>query len=168
MMLVISPRTLGATPMDLLQLIDDYAAGPQLLRNAVTGMSPEQLRARPIPGKWSTLEVVCHLADFEIVYADRIKRVVAESEPTLFGGDPDTFAARLAYHERCLEDELTITEVIRRQVCHVLRALKPDDFQRRGIHSERGPLTLETLVTQITGHIPHHVRFIEEKRKAMG
>jgi hypothetical protein len=154
--------------MDLVQLIDAYAAGPQLLRDAVTGMSPAELRARPIPGKWSTLEVVCHLADFEIVYADRIKRVVAENEPTLFGGDPDAFAARLAYHDRCLEEELTITEAIRRQVSHVLRALKPDDFQRRGVHSERGPLTLETLVTQITGHIPHHIRFIEEKRKAMG
>jgi len=45
--------------------------------------------------------------------------------------------------------------------------LKPEDFQRRGIHSEAGPLTLETLLQRITGHIPHHVRFIEEKRKAM-
>ena len=68
-------------------LIEDYLAGPQLLRQAVAGMSPEQLIARPIPGKWSTLEVVCHLADFEIVCADRIKRVIAENEPTLFGGD---------------------------------------------------------------------------------
>ena len=59
-------------------LIDDYLAGPQLLRQAVAGMSPEQLLARPVRGKWSTLEVICHLADFEIVYADRIKRVIAE------------------------------------------------------------------------------------------
>ena len=53
----------------------------------------EQLVARPIPGKWSTLEVICHLADFEIVYTDRIKRVIAENEPTMFAGDPDQFAA---------------------------------------------------------------------------
>ena len=58
-----------------------------MLREAVAGMSQEQLIARPIPGKWSTLEVICHLADFEIVYADRIKRVIAENEPILFGGD---------------------------------------------------------------------------------
>ena len=36
-------------------LIDDYLAGPQLLRQAVAGMSPEQLLARPVRGKWSTL-----------------------------------------------------------------------------------------------------------------
>jgi hypothetical protein len=33
--------------------------------------------------------------------------------------------------------------------------------------AESGPLTLETLVQRITGHIPHHVQFIEDKRKAM-
>ena len=69
--------------METTTLIDNYLDGPQLLRKAVAGMSQEQLVARPIPGKWSTLEVICHLADFEIVGADRIKRVIAENEPTL-------------------------------------------------------------------------------------
>ena len=113
------------------------------------------------------MEVICHLADFEIVYADRIKRVIAENEPTMFGGDPDVFAARLGYHQRNPEDELLLIELIRKQVSGILRTLRPEDFQRRGIHSESGPLTLETLVTRITGHIPHHVRSIEEKRKVL-
>ena len=148
-------------------IIDDYLAGPQLLRQAVAGMSREQLLARPIPGKWSTLEVICHLGDFEIVGADRIKRVIAEHEPTLFGGDENLFAARLAYHERDAGEELLLMETIRKQVARILRTLKPEDFHRRGIHSEAGPLTLEALVQRSTGHIPHHVRFIEEKRKAL-
>ena len=150
-----------------MSLIDDYLAGPQLLRQAVAGMSREQLLARPIPGKWSTLEVICHLADFEIVGADRIKRVIAENEPTLFGGDENLFAARLAYHERDAAEELLLIETIRKQVARILRTLKPEDFHRRGIHSEAGPLTLEGFVQRSTGHIPHHVRFIEEKRKAL-
>ena len=148
-------------------IIDDYLAGPQLLRQAVAGMSREQLLARPIPGKWSTLEVICHLGDFEIVGADRIKRVIAENEPTLFGGDENLFAARLAYHERDAGEELLLMETIRKQVARILRTLKPEDFHRRGIHSEAGPLTLEAFVQRSTGHIPHHVRFIEEKRKAL-
>jgi hypothetical protein len=148
--------------------IDDYASGPQRLREAVAGMTREQLVARPIPGKWSTLEVICHLADFEIVGADRIKRVIAENEPTLFGGDEKVFAARLAYHERDAEEELLLIEQIRKQVTRILKMLKPEDFQRRGIHSEVGPLTLSAFVERSTAHIPHHVRFIEEKRKVLG
>jgi hypothetical protein len=148
--------------------IDDYAAGPQLLRKAVAGMTPEQLHARPIPGKWSTWQVVCHVTDFEIVYVDRIKRVVAENMPTLFGAEPDDFTARLAYEQRDIEEELLLIELIRKHVARLLRALKPEDFQRQGLHSESGPITLNTLVEHITNHIPLHVRTIEEKRKALG
>jgi uncharacterized damage-inducible protein DinB len=61
----------------LVQLIDAYLAGTTALRQAVTGMSREQLLARPVSGKWSTLEVVCHLADFDPILADRMKRVIA-------------------------------------------------------------------------------------------
>jgi hypothetical protein len=60
-------------------------------------MTRDQLLARPIPGKWSTQEVVCHLADYESIYADRMKRVIALKEPELLKGDPGLFAARLAY-----------------------------------------------------------------------
>jgi len=148
--------------------IDDYVSGPAQLRTAVAGMTQEQLVARPIPGKWSSLEVICHLADFEIVFADRIKRVIAEYEPTLFGGDPTAFAARLAYHERNADEELLLIALIRQQVARILRTLKPEDFQRRGIHSESGPITLDLLIERITGHIPHHIRFVEEKKRALG
>ena len=154
--------------MEPATLIDSYLDGPQLLRKAVAGMSQEQLVARPIPGKWSTVEVVCHLADFEIVCGDRMKRVIAENEPAFSSGDPDLFAARLAYHDRIAEEELLLIETIRKHLARILRTLKAEDFQRRGIHSEAGPLTLEMLLQRMTGHIEHHVRFIEEKRKAMG
>ncbi len=48
-----------------------------------------------------------------------------------------------------------------------LKSLEPGQFQRTGQHSTDGPLSLEALVARITGHIPHHIKFIEEKRAAM-
>jgi uncharacterized damage-inducible protein DinB len=156
--------------MNYQKMIEEYRAGPGILHKAVAGLTEkeEQLHARPIPGKWSILEVVCHLADFEIVYADRIKRVIAEDEPTIFGGDPETFAARLAYQKRDIEEELRVVDIVRKQVSRILEEIAEQDFQRHGIHSEYGPLTLETILMRVTNHIPHHVRFIEEKRKALG
>src|SRR5947208_1398215 len=118
--------------MKFADLIDAYAAGPQQLRDAVKGMSREHVLARPVPGKWSTLEVVCHLADFEIVGADRIKRVIAEDKPTLPDGDENLFAARLAYHARDLDDELQLFTSIRGQVTRILRTLSDEDFARIG------------------------------------
>ena len=150
------------------QLIDGYATGPQLLRQAVKGMSREQLIARPVAGKWSMLEVVCHIADFDIVGGDRIKRVIAENKPTLPDGDETLFAARLAYHQRDLEEEMHVIGAIRSQVARILRTLGDEDFARTGNHTAAGPLTLQQLVERMANHIPHHIKFIAEKRKALG
>jgi uncharacterized damage-inducible protein DinB len=150
------------------ELIDNYLAGPAQLRRAVAGLSREQLLARPVTGKWSTLEVVCHLVDFDPIYADRMKRTIAEDKPQLLSADEKHFAAALRYHDRDLEEELIILERTRSQMGRILRALPPEAFQRTGLHSERGPLSLEQLLTTITNHIPHHVKFIAEKRKVLG
>lgn len=149
-------------------LIADYAAGPLLLRQVTQGLTREQSLVRPIPGKWSTLEVVAHLADFEIISADRLKRVIAEHEPTLFGGDPDIFVTRLAYQARDLEEELRLIESIRAHVARILVSVPDSDYGRIGIHSEAGPLTLASLLQRATNHLPHHGKFIEEKRAALG
>ena len=154
--------------MSIERLIDDYAAGPERLRQAITGMSNEQLDAKPIPGTWSTRQVVCHVADFEPIYADRMKRVIAEDEPTFFGADPDVFAARLAYEQRNVDDEVQLVESVRGQMVSILRTLAPNGFRRTGNHLEDGPPSLETLLSQITGHIPHHVNFIKAKREKLG
>src|SRR5262245_29477204 len=150
------------------KLIDDFGASAKLLRDAVNGMNREQVIARPVAGKWSTLEVVCHLSDFEIVYADRIKRIIAEERPTLPDGDEKLFAARLSYHSRELEEELAVFGSIRSSTARILRTVKVEDFGRVGVHSAAGPLTLLQFVERATEHVRHHVKFIEEKRKALG
>lgn len=149
-------------------LIERYLAGSDLIGNSIAGMTEEHLDARPIAGKWSTRQVVCHLADFEPIYADRMKRVIAERRPTFFGGNPDTFAAGLAYERRSIDEEMSLIAAVRRHMTTILRELKAEDFQRTGNHSEAGLVTLEMLLRSITEHAPHHVRFIVEKRQMLG
>ncbi len=145
-----------------------YLGGPTSLRTAVAGMTREQQMARPVPGKWSTLEVVCHLADFEPIFADRIKRVIALDRPQLLAADENQFAKALAYHERDMDEELNVIEATRLQLNRILGTLPESATERVGIHSERGPKTLAELLASATKHIPHHLPFIVEKRKALG
>jgi uncharacterized damage-inducible protein DinB len=149
------------------ELIANYLAGPKQLRDAIAEMSAQQLDSSPVPGKWSTRQVICHLSDCEALYADRMKRVIAEDNPPLRAVDPDLFAASLAYDTRVIEEELSHIEAVRKHTARILKTLPESAFQRTGIHSADGPLTLETLLKRIVGHIPHHVKFIEEKRQAM-
>jgi uncharacterized damage-inducible protein DinB len=150
------------------EMIESYLAGIATVRQAVAGLTREQLLARPVPGKWSTLEVVCHLADFDPILADRMKRIIAEDRPALLGADETRFAAALAYDERDLNEELDIIEHTRRQMARILRRQPAEALNRIGVHNERGPLTLEQMLRSATNHIPHHVKFIQEKRQALG
>lgn len=153
--------------MTLDDLLKQYEQGPDLLKAAIAGVREDQFDQTPVPGKWSIRQIVCHIADFEPVFADRMKRILVEDNPTMFGGDPDVFAAGLHYEKRGVEDELALIFAVRRQLAVILRNTDIEDFQRTGVHSESGPLTLETLLERITRHIPHHVKFIEAKIAAM-
>lgn len=153
--------------MDTRQLLEDYIAGAGQVREAVAGMTDSDLRQRPIAGQWSTLEVVCHIADVETLYAERIKRVLAEDRPLLASCDPDLYAAGLAYENRHLEEELAIIEAQRRQLATILQNIPETDFERIGMHSNDGPLSALELLRRITAHIPHHVVFIAQKRRVL-
>jgi DinB superfamily len=149
-------------------LLDLYTAGPALLRKAVAGMTHEQLVARPIAGKWSTLEVVCHLNDFEPVYSDRFRRVIALKTPLLMVADENEYMKFLNPQDRDLNEELAMIEATRIATARLLRTLPAEAWDRYGIHSENGKKTLADLVKSAGNHIPNHIKFIEEKRKALG
>jgi hypothetical protein len=152
-------------------MIDAYLDGIDVLRRAVAGMAPEQLVARPVPGRWSTLEVVCHLADFEPIYADRMKRVIATDRPLLLSAGREAFARSLAYHERDIDEELSLIDVTRRQMARILRNVPQDAWDRVGIYRHGGQeeeRSLRRLLEMITEHIPHHAAFIAKKRRALG
>jgi hypothetical protein len=151
------------------ELADQYLAGAKSLREAVKGMTREQLTARPVPGKWSTLEVICHIADFEPVLADRMKRIIALGDvPLYLAADENLFAKAFNYHDRDLEEQLALVEAIRKDMARTIRALKPEQLQLTGCHNKKGIQTLEQVIKTATNHIPHHLTFVAEKRKALG
>ncbi len=149
-------------------LAEGLVAGPGKVRQVIRGLTAEQVRARPVPGKWSMLEVVCHLADSDQAWAHRIKRVIAEEKPLLIGYDETQFATSLGYHDREILDELEFSDKTRRQLAHIVRGLKPDSLAREGIHSQYGRMNLQQMLQIEIDHVDHHLTFLIEKRKALG
>jgi hypothetical protein len=153
--------------MSVTALIDHYLAGSESLKQSVRGLSRDQLVARPIKDKWSTLEVVAHIADFEPILAERMMRVISHERPLLMVADENLFAATLHYHERDIDEELAMIDLTRKKMARILRALPVEASNRVGVHSFKGLVSLEAILTSAVNHIPHHLTFIEEKRKAL-
>jgi hypothetical protein len=66
-----------------------------------------------------------------------------------------------------LDNELDVISAIRAHMLPILQSCDANVFQRTGVHSVEGPMTLLTLLQRVTAHIPHHIAFIEQKLKAM-
>ena len=154
------------------QEIDHFASGGEKMRLAVRGLTSEDLLAAPDPasniGRWSIQEVILHLSDCEQVYADRMKRIIAEDNPTLQDFDENKWAKSLHYNEQSAEDAIALFDLTRRQMGLLISKLPESAFARTGMHTVAGRQSLGELITKADRHLDHHLSFIHRKRAAMG
>ncbi|NTW29541.1 MAG: DinB family protein [Coriobacteriia bacterium] len=150
------------------ELIDAYRVGPAALRDAIAGMDPEALCARPIAGKMSSLEVLCHIVDSDQFMCDRVKRTIATDKPLLMGVESASYPGPLHYHERDPELDLRLLAAQREQLAADLERLAPQAWERTAVHSENGLQTLREVFEHAVEHLEDHVVTIMDKRKAMG
>lgn len=149
------------------ELLTTYLNDIEPLIQAVQGLTAEQLQSHPIAGTWSILEVVCHLADSEGLFAERMKRVLTEDRPTMLLAQPDRYVAMLAYQQRVVVEELAYISAVRQQMHRILQSQPSEAWQQVGIHSKEGERTLEQIVRKAVDHFEHHLGFIRAKRKAL-
>jgi hypothetical protein len=154
------------------ELIEHYAAGGEKLSLAIRGLTPEDLLAVPAAdanvGRWSIQQVVLHCMDSDLVSVDRLKRMIAEDNPTLIGYDENKFAQNLFYHEQSAPQAVQLVDLSRKLFAEVLRRLPRSSFDRKGTHNERGVVTVGNYLKSTVEHLDHHLNFIHKKRAHMG
>ena len=148
------------------QLIADYARGYDAIVRAIEGLDEEALSFKPSPRAWSIKEIVIHLADTEVVVIHRMKSVIAENKPPLPAFDQDAWADRLHYREQDYRQHLALFKLLRESFVPVLSRLKAEDWERTGVHSEKGEVTLKELLRSYTEHVFVHIRQIERNKAA--
>jgi uncharacterized damage-inducible protein DinB len=158
----------SATPDPRKSLIDRYADGGPILVQAVAGLTPEQARDYPIPGTWSVGELVGHVLDCDLVFANRMKQVIAEDLPTLQDFDETAWITRLGSNDVAIDEAAALFAANRKWMTRILRARDESDFARAGTHTARGRQTLAEILAYATNHLDHHLKFLYAKRAAVG
>lgn len=133
-------------------------ATPAEIRRAIDGRTHDDLRRPEAPGKWSALQVIQHLADSDLVWAYRMRLVLAEDRPQLTGYDQDLWAKRLRYEDVDPDDALQAFVALRQLNLRLLAGLDSDAFGRVGVHSDRGEERLDHMVRLYAGHDVAHLR----------
>ncbi|MBC8145086.1 MAG: DinB family protein [bacterium] len=122
------------------------------LRELIAGLDDQQLHHPEHPGKWSIAAVIQHLADTEMVYGYRIRLILGASQPIIQGYDQDEWARALSYDETPIVDAIAELEVFRNANLRMLRRLDAEQWDRYGIHSERGDESVRKIFALVAGH----------------
>jgi hypothetical protein len=148
--------------------IDRYAQGGSTLRESIAGLTEADRLAHPVPGTWSIQQIVNHTVESDLIATDRMRRIAAMERPLLVGYDESACAELPGVAGYDPEALCTLFEVNRTLTAGMLRSLPDEAFQRFGVHTESGKVTLVEMVDRYTEHLAHHLRFIDQKRALLG
>jgi hypothetical protein len=144
-----------------LYLLRGLETTPDLLDRLLGNVTdPAIYDRRPDPERFTLLEVLAHLADWEEVFQQRLRQTLEEDNPPLLGPDPAQVAAERDYAHADPAECRARFRRGRAELLTVLRGLTPAQWERVGMHSEVGPLTLETQAVMIASHDGYHLHQI--------
>ena len=150
---------------ELATMLERFRRGSELIAVVTTGVAGAELDFHPNASHWSIRQIVCHLADTEIVVADRFRRVIAEDEPQLIGFRQEAWAEKLDYGKRKISQAVESFRRLRADNYELIKDQPEEAFQRAGLHSEHGRVTLLDLLRTYAEHVESHARQIQRVRQ---
>jgi DinB superfamily len=148
----------------LAETLERFRRGPEFLAMVLTGVYGEEIDFTPAPDKWSIRQLAAHLADSEMVGAQRFRSVIAEENPKLQFFDQDAWTKNLDYARRQPKQSLESFRRMRAENYELLKALPESAFERIGTHSQRGVESLRKMLEGYADHAENHARQMQSIR----
>jgi DinB superfamily len=127
------------------------------LPTIIEGLGNEQIINHPIPDKWSIRDNIAHLARYQVVFLERLHKILSDTEPVFEAyraeNDPE-FAEWLGKGPNELMLDIRKD---RRTIIDELTTLTQAELQRVGVHSKFGNLTVLDWTEFFVLHEAHHL-----------
>lgn len=156
------------TPESRARHIDEIAALPGRFRQALAGLSAEQLNTPYREGGWTVRQVAHHVPDSHMNSYVRFKLALTEDHPTIKPYDENAWAHLADTENTGIEISLTLLEALHKRWVVLLKSMKSADFLRQFNHPESGSHDLDWLLALYSWHGRHHVAHITSLRERKG
>jgi DinB superfamily len=144
-------------PAEIETILDELASMPAHVESAASGRDERLVRAPGPDGSFSLVEHAWHLADLEREgYAERIRRLLAETDPRLPDFDGARIAAERNYRAKPLAEGLAAFAAARAANLRALRAVPPEAWDRAGEQEGVGRVTLRDVPRMMREHDLSH------------
>ena len=150
------------------ELIAQIEQAPAQLRQALAGLTEEQIDTPYRPGGWTVRQVVHHLPDSHMNAYGRFRLALTEDEPTIKPYDQERWAVLEDARTAPPELSLSLLESLHQRWVLLMRSLPAQDFARTFRHPELGQVTLDKYLGMAAWHGRHHIAHITSLRERMG
>jgi uncharacterized damage-inducible protein DinB len=154
-----------------LLLVEVYTNGPNRLRNCIKDLTASELKAKPIPEKWSIAEIIIHLADAEIIGSCRFRQAYTSHPGPFPYYDQAIWAENMRYQAQSIEFinlNLEMFDLLRKTTANLFAGFSEADWAKTGLHPERGEMTVRGLLELYADHSERHIEQILERRTLLG
>ncbi len=138
---------------------DVLATTPDEFETLTDDLDLAVLQKRPEPEEWSAEEILGHVFDAEVVYAFRWRITLAQDGVHYPGYDQDAWTKlpRPPFPEM-----LSAFASLRRANVCLIEEVPSEQYDRTGIHAERGPESFGLAVRLLAGHDLAHVEQLRQ------
>lgn len=153
------------TPADRRRWIDDIAALPDALRDAVTGLSAAQLDTRYRPEGWTIRQVVHHVADSHLNAFVRYKWTLTEDRPVIKAYDERAWAETPDVAAVPVATSLAFLVHLHTRWVGLLDGMDEAAWARTFVHPVSGETPLDRMLGLYAWHGRHHLAHITTTAK---
>lgn len=153
------------TSAELEEYVADLAALPIQMRQAVQGLTNEQLETPYRNGGWTVKQVVHHIADSHLNSYLRFRLALTEDAPTIKPYEEALWAELPDAKTEPVEVSLILLEALHQRWVILLKSLSEGDWQRVYIHPVSGKTPLSQAAGLYAWHGRHHLAHILNLRK---
>ena len=129
--------------------------------NIIAPVSPQTATTYRDSGDgWTVLETLCHIRDFDGFFYGRALMMLEQPTPQLPAYDHDALAIERRYNEQNLRAVLEDLKASRERFITFFEGLSDEEWERDGIHPERGYFTMTDAAMQVVTHDIAHTEQI--------
>jgi hypothetical protein len=120
-------------------------------------MSSPAVSSRPAPDVWSALEYGAHVRDVLQIFDARLGQMLTSDEPTFANWNQDETALADNYSQQDPDQVAEELAQAAAQFVARIRAVTPDQLERRARRSDGAEFTVRTLLQYFLHDIIHHL-----------
>jgi hypothetical protein len=135
-----------------------------ILGNVLAGADPAVMTTLRDPNDgakgWTALEVLCHLRDYDEIFYQRACLILEQEYPNLPGYDHEALAIERRYNEQDFRQVYADLVRSRQRFVEFFQRLNAAQWERAGVHPERGHFTMTDACAQVGTHEALHLEQI--------